>query len=187
MLKKMISRLVPTTLIKRIIGLCVLLLLILTSAFVASDGLMSASTPAPVWMSISTPSPVTTQMPSAVGPQIMGLAVSPPEVDVGEQVVIIATVINTGDTEDIYIAELKVNNTAEPVKKLNIAAGETQTLSFLVSKDIPGIYQVTLDELTGRFVVAEPIGPTQLGNIKTATTSSCGCCNPEFTTPSCCQ
>ena len=171
--------------LRRIVIGTVLLSLILVVAACAGR----ASTPA----SSPTPSPILTPAPTQAQPsvradlQIAELAIDPAEVNPGEDVVITAKVTNFGDATGIYPVQLGINGTAALLKNVTVPPGATQTLSFLVSKGIPGTYEVALGELTGQFVVAEPVELTQpTGNGVTApepaassccgrTGSSCGC------------
>ena len=171
--------------LRRIVIGTVLLSLILVVAACAGR----ASTPA----SSPTPSPMLTPAPTQAQPsvradlQIAELAIDPAEVNPGEEVVITAKVTNSGDATGIYPVQLGINGTAALLKNVTVPPGATQTLSFLVSKDIPGTYEVALGELAGQFVVAESVELTQpTGNGVTApepaassccgsTGSSCGC------------
>ena len=162
-MKRMIFGLIPTRVTRLNIVWCMLLLLVLTPslAFVACAGPMATPTP-----SLTPPS-----APAVF--QIVGLAVSPTEVSPGQEVTIIAKVINTGDADGIYPAKLEVNNIAEVLKNVTVPAGGTQTLSFLLSKDIPGTYEVTFGEAVGQFIVAEPVELTQPSNPQITPARSC--------------
>ena len=166
-MKRKMSGLAPTTVTRRIVAACVLLLLGLGSFLVACAG--PTSTPAPADL------------------QIAELAIDPAEVNPGEDVVITAKVTNSGGATGIYPVQLGINGTAALLKNVTVPPGATQTLRFLVSKDIPGTYRVTFGELAGQFVVAESVELTQpTGKGVTAaepaassccgrTDSSCGC------------
>ncbi|MBC8512026.1 MAG: hypothetical protein H8D32_03495 [Dehalococcoidia bacterium] len=135
----------------------------------------------------STPAPTQAQPSVRADLQIAELAIDPAEVNPGEEVVITAKVTNFGDATGIYPVQLGINGTAALLKNVTVPPGATQTFSFLVSKDIPGTYEVALGGLAGQFVVAESVGLTQpTGNGVTApepaassccgsTGSSCGC------------
>lgn len=94
--------------------------------------------------------------PAPAAFQIANLAISPVEVEPGGEVTISAEVTNTGGTEGSYTAELKIDGVIEATKQITLAAGASQLLSFTVSRDTPGTYRVTWDELAGEFVVTEP-------------------------------
>lgn len=172
--------------LRRIVIGTVLLSLILVVAACAGR----ASTPA----SSPTPSPMLTPAPTQAQPsvradlQIAELAIDPAEVNPGEEVVITAKVTNFGDATGIYPVRLGINGTAALLKNVTVPPGATQTLSFLVSKDIPGTYEVALGELAGQFVVAESVQLTQpTGNGVTAPEpAASSCCGSTGSTGSSC-
>ena len=172
MFKRMRFGFVPTTEAWRIVGLCILLLLITTSSLVGCTG------------STCTVTPSLTQPPAPAAFQTAALAINPAELNPGQELSITAMVTNTGDIKGSYMAELKINDTTEQAMELTVVAGETQALSFLVSKDTPGIYEVTLGGLTGQFEVVEPVTLPQSRSptIADSTTPR----RSEPTRPSCC-
>ena len=116
--------------------------------------------------------------------QLSGLSISPAEVAVRDEVVIVAEVTNVTSVDDTYNAELKINNVTEGSNEMLVLAGKTQTLTFVTFKDKPGTYKVTLGPLTGQFAVAESIA-ARPGNQQAALPSSAGCCSlgNQSTTP----
>ena len=146
---------------QRIIASCVLLLLVLTLSLVACAGPTSApaSTPTPE------PNPTPSRAPAAF--QVAQLAINPTEVNPGVKAIITANVTNTGQTDGDYTAELKVSDVARASlpaffysEKVTIAAGASQLVSVLVSRNKPGIYKVIWDEITGEFTVVRPTEPS---------------------------
>ncbi len=87
--------------------------------------------------------------------QLSGLSINPAEVAARDEVVITAEVTNVTGVDDTYNAELKINNVTEASDKVLVPAGKTQTLTFVIFKDAPGTYKVSLGQLAGQFVVAE--------------------------------
>jgi len=128
---------------------------------------------------------------------LSGLSVDPPEVAARDEVVITAEVTNVSGADDVYNAELKINDITEASDKVSVPAGKTQTLTFVVIKDKPGNYKVAFDELTGQFAVAESLA-AGTGNQTTSPPgqTGAGCCGvggkqatspaPDQTVPSCC-
>ncbi len=114
-------------------------------------------------------------MPAAF--QLSGLSIDPAKVTTGEGVWITAEVTNTGETDGIYEAELRIDNVSAVSNKVAVPAGGTQNLTFSVSWDTPGTYEVTLGELAGEFVVAERAA-TQSSNAVSVGSQSTfsGCC-----------
>ena len=97
--------------------------------------------------------------PTPAAFHIAGLVISPAEVEPEDEVTISAEVTNTGDTEGSYTAELKINGIIEATQEITLDGGESQLLSFSVSRDTLGTYMVTWDEFVGEFVVAELVPP----------------------------
>ena len=89
------------------------------------------------------------------------LAISPNEVDVGENVSITVMIANTGGELGSYEATLKINGEVEATEEVNIAAGSSQQVSFITPKDTAGTYIVDIGGLTDSFVVkaAPPVVP----------------------------
>jgi CARDB len=87
--------------------------------------------------------------------QVSNLRIEPSEIKAGEKVTVSAEVKNAGGSEGSYTAELKVNGMTEGSQNLTIPAGTSSAVTFTVSKDTPGVYQVGLGNLTGQFTVIE--------------------------------
>jgi hypothetical protein len=85
--------------------------------------------------------------------QVSNLRIEPSEIKAGEKATVSAEVKNTGGSEGSYTAELKVNGMTEGSQNLTIPSGASSGITFTVSKDTPGVYQVGLDNLTGQFTV----------------------------------
>jgi hypothetical protein len=69
--------------------------------------------------------------------QVSGLSIDPAKVVTGQGVLITADVMNSGETDGIYAAELRINNVSEVSFQMAIPARETQKLIF----QFPKIYQ----------------------------------------------
>jgi hypothetical protein len=80
----------------------------------------------------------------------------------GEEVIVTAIVSNTGGSPGNYIAELKVNGTAEQADKVTLPPGVNYNLVFKIVKNDPGTYTVVIDDQTAQFIVPEPIQIIQL-------------------------
>ncbi|MGD0352629.1 MAG: hypothetical protein ABSB38_03945 [Dehalococcoidia bacterium] len=118
--------------------------------------------------------------------QLSGLSINPPEVAARDEVVITAEVTNVTSVDDTYKSELKINNVTESSDKVLVPAGKTQTLTFVIFKDAPGTYKVSLGQLVSQFVVAESIaaGPVnQLPAIPGQTVAGCCAVGNQTTSP----
>ena len=129
-----------------------------------------------ILIAVACTGPTSTTPPAPAAFQTAGLSINPPEVNPRQELSVTAMVTNTGDIEGSYIAELKINAITEQAMEVTVVAGETQTLSFLVSKDTPGIYEVTLGGLTGQFEVVKPVTLPQPSNPKIAGPTRPRCC-----------
>jgi len=103
----------------------------------------------------------TNRAPTAPSPtpaafSVSNLRIEPSETKAGEKVTVSAEVKNTGGSEGNYTAELKVNGITEDSQNLTIPSGASVAVIFSVLKDTSGVYQVTLGDLTGQFVVTGP-------------------------------
>ncbi len=94
--------------------------------------------------------------------RLSNLEINPSEVNTGENVVITATIANAGGTQGKYTAELKIDGITDQTEKIIIPAGTDYMFVFKVSRDSPGTYTVALGELTGKFLVIEPVQPIQI-------------------------
>ena len=80
----------------------------------------------------------------------------------GEEVVVTALLSNTGGSQGDYVAELKLNGTVDQSEKLKLPPGVNYNLAFKIIKNEPGTYTVAIGDLTGKFIVQEPIQTIQL-------------------------
>ena len=82
------------------------------------------------------------------------LSVSPRlEVEPGETVTITVLVANTGGESGSYTVVLKIDGVKEAEETVTIAAGESQGVSFSVTREEADSYAVTVDGLSGSFTV----------------------------------
>jgi hypothetical protein len=109
--------------------------------------------------------------------QLSDLSVNPAVVAVRDVEVITAEVTNGTSIDGTYDAELKINDVTETSYKVLVPAGKTQTLIFMLFKDAPGTYKVSLGQLVSQFVVDESIaaGPGNQAPAVSGQTGA-GCC-----------
>jgi hypothetical protein len=84
---------------------------------------------------------------------ISALAISPAEVDTGEDITISALVTNTGDLTGTYEVTLKIDDVAVGTESVTLAGGASEKVTFTTSKDIAATYTVNLNGLLGTFMV----------------------------------
>ena len=93
--------------------------------------------------------------------ELSNLVVDPSEVGPGGTVTVSIAVTNVGELEGTCTVTLKINNVVEATEDVTLAGGTTETVTFQVSRDVEGTYNVEVDGLTGTFVVtAPPPSPT---------------------------
>jgi len=88
--------------------------------------------------------------------QISNLIVMPDEVETNEDVTISVLVENTGDLSGSYILELQINSEVAETKEIVLDGQGSVTVSFTVSKEVDGVYAISINGLTGRFTVTAP-------------------------------
>jgi len=87
----------------------------------------------------------------------ISLSVSPAEVSSGEEVTISVEVTNTGETAGTYQVVLKINGEEEDTQAVTVAPGETETVTFSVSRDEAGTYNVGVGDESKSFTVVEEV------------------------------
>ncbi len=97
---------------------------------------------------------VTPPAPAAFS--VSSLSVLPAEVEPGETVTITMSVANTGGESGSYTVVLKINGVKGAEETVTIAAGESQDVSFSVTREEADTYAVTVDGLSGSFSVVPP-------------------------------
>lgn len=79
----------------------------------------------------------------------------------GEEVVITTDIANTGGSEGTYNAELKLNGVTEQSDRVIMKPGSSFIL-FKVTKTEPGTYDITIGDLSGKYIVQKPIETIQI-------------------------
>ena len=87
---------------------------------------------------------------------VSSLIISPSRVYAGQLVSISLTVKNTSDLSDTYSVALKINGIVESTENVSLAGGGTMLVTFTISKDTEGTYNVEVCGQTGTFTVTEP-------------------------------
>lgn len=88
--------------------------------------------------------------------EVGSLHISSLEVVSGESITIAVDIKNVGGKEGTYTAILKINAVEVDTKDVMVAAGDTETISFEVTEDVPGMYTIDLEGLTDAFKVLKP-------------------------------
>jgi len=91
---------------------------------------------------------------------VTDLAITPPEVVLGESVDVSVIVTNTGDLTGSYEVNLKINDVIVKTEEVTLGGGDSKTISFRVTSDTIGEYNVDISGLPGTFEVKPPKPPT---------------------------
>ena len=87
---------------------------------------------------------------------VSSLTITPGEVDIGESAAISVLITNTGDLTGSYEVSLEINNTVVETKEVTLAGGDSEPVSFSITKDTAGEYTVNVGGLLGTFEVRTP-------------------------------
>jgi PGF-pre-PGF domain-containing protein len=94
---------------------------------------------------------LTVQSPAAF--TASALTINLASVKVGETANVTVNVKNSGGTQGTFKVDLKVNGSVEQSKEVTLDGGESSLLSFNVTKETAGIFQVEINGMTGSFTV----------------------------------
>jgi hypothetical protein len=106
--------------------------------------------------SCAKPTPRTPPAPSPAEFLLTSLDIVPKEVVAGEVATVNAQVKNMGGTDGIYTVTLSVDGVKIQSKLIDLASKTTETVSFTVTRDKPGSYNVEVNELSRTFRVLKP-------------------------------
>lgn len=84
------------------------------------------------------------------------LNIVPAQVLPNQEVTIFASICNTGTEHDTRTVSLMVNGVAEQSQSIAVSGGACQQLTFSLSRTTPGLYEVAIDDMVGRFSVLGP-------------------------------
>ena len=100
--------------------------------------------------------------------EVSSLQVTPEEIWVGNSATVKASVSNVSNDSGVYTANLMVNEEIVKTFELTLASGQTETISFDLTKNEHGTYTITLDSLTSILLVREPTGLEIIGEMTSA-------------------
>ncbi len=85
------------------------------------------------------------------------LSIDPQQVLPGQEVRISANVCNSGEEKGSLTASLEVNGDAEQSQSIAVSGGSCKAVVFVVSRAVPGTYQVSVGGMQGQFTVLAPL------------------------------
>jgi VCBS repeat-containing protein len=91
--------------------------------------------------------------------EVSDFTLTPREAGLGDTITISSVVKNTGDLTGTYEVGLKLDNTITQTKKVTLAGGDSETVTFTITSDIAGEHQVGIGDNLATFVVKAPQAP----------------------------
>ena len=85
--------------------------------------------------------------------EVSNLVITPPEVGLGQEVTVTVDVENGGKGDGTASVELKINGKVEDSKEVTLALGESKTVTFIVTRDVEGIYTAEVNGLAATLAV----------------------------------
>jgi hypothetical protein len=97
--------------------------------------------------------------------EVTSIDIRPTEVTVGEAADVSAQVTNIGRTGGVYYATLSVDGVKAGTKDISIEPGSTRTVTFSVSKDEAGAYEIVIGKRRATLTVAAKLvaRPVEIG------------------------
>jgi len=83
------------------------------------------------------------------------LTIAPKSIDVGDQTRLSVTVTNRGDLVGSYDVAMAIDDVTKATREVTLEGNQSVTISFLVTGDKTGTYNVDVNGVTGVFVVRE--------------------------------
>ncbi|MBI4267848.1 MAG: hypothetical protein HY662_03580 [Chloroflexi bacterium] len=106
----------------------------------------------------------TNTAPTPAKLQVTSINIAPIVVWLGEKIAVTASVSNVGGTKGSYSLALKVNGAIQETRDFTVEPGSSQTITFNVVKDIPGLYTFEIEGLTETVRVKETGAFPRLAN-----------------------
>jgi len=91
---------------------------------------------------------------------LSSLAILPPQALPGQAVSVICSVANSGEVDGHYPVNLIVNGVQVDSQDVLVPAGATQSVTFSLSEETSGAYNVTVNNLFSTLVISEGLLPT---------------------------
>ena len=84
---------------------------------------------------------------------VSNLSIEPLGILPGETVTISATVVNSGGSQGSHDVVLKIDGVQEETRSVTLGAGDSQTVTFSLTREAASSYEVAIDSLSGSFAV----------------------------------
>ncbi len=96
-----------------------------------------------------------TLKPASINVADSSITVMPANAGINEKINITVPVKNSGESSGTNTFVLKINGLIEQTQDITLPAGGTQNISFIVSRDSPGNYQVDINGAAGSFTISQ--------------------------------
>jgi len=87
--------------------------------------------------------------------EVINLIIEPSGTLVGQTVSVSVDVVNTGGTEGTYNVILLVNSAEESNENVSLTPNTSQTVTFNLTRDITGVYEIEVTGLKGELTVVD--------------------------------
>ena len=87
--------------------------------------------------------------------EVDNLLIEPASALAGDTISVSVEVTNTGDSEDTYDAILLVNGAEESRQAISLAPGASRTVTFQLTRDIPGEYEIKAAGIGGELSIID--------------------------------
>lgn len=91
--------------------------------------------------------------------EALSLDITPPNITTGEKATIEVEIRNNDTKEATYNVPLMVNGVADDRRSITLAPGETKLLTFMLTKNHPGTYSISVGRRESTVVVEKPLPP----------------------------
>lgn len=91
--------------------------------------------------------------------ELENLSIKPEVLNPDEEVSISVIVRNIGGRRGSYTVDLLIDNEIENSETVNLSRDEERITTFKSSRNLPGVYEVEIGDLTGTFTVSTPVSP----------------------------
>jgi len=98
--------------------------------------------------------------------EISNLTIKPTQVLPDELIKVQAEVSNKSEEQSTIVVSLSIDGQVEATKTLTLGGGATETVAFVVTRDTPGTYEVTVRDLEQSFTVVAVEPPPTLTTIQ---------------------
>ena len=93
--------------------------------------------------------------------EVSSLQIKPNQITAGETATITAVVTNSGSGSGVYNAVLSIDTVRSDSKSVHLEPGTSQTISFSLTENTPGTYEVEIGDASAKLTVKPKLVPKQ--------------------------